>query len=176
MKRKICELILIIVFFVFQCTLGRAIAIGGVSPNFMIILPVIFGFLNGRNEGIYVGLICGLFYDLFSYDIIGFSSLTMMYAGYASGFFYQKYEEKEFILPLLLVGVSSLAFGFISFVGNFLLHNKLDVVFYIGRIVIPEVVYTVCVTLLIYQLLAFLNRHFEGNRRKRAKSFDERNI
>ena len=50
MKRKICELLLIIVFYVLQCTAGRVLAIGGISPNFLIIIPVLFGFLNGKTE------------------------------------------------------------------------------------------------------------------------------
>ena len=41
MKRKICELLLIIVFYVLQCTAGRVLAIGGISPNFLIIIPVL---------------------------------------------------------------------------------------------------------------------------------------
>ena len=58
MKRKICELLLIIVFYVLQCTAGRVLAIGGISPNFLIIIPVLFGFLNGKTEGIYTGNGC----------------------------------------------------------------------------------------------------------------------
>ena len=51
MKRKIGELILIIFFYLLQVTLGRVIAIGGIKPNLLIILPVLFGFLHGKNEG-----------------------------------------------------------------------------------------------------------------------------
>ena len=59
MKRKIGELILIIFFYLLQVTLGRVIAIGGIKPNLLIILPVLFGFLHGKNEGMYVGFFLG---------------------------------------------------------------------------------------------------------------------
>ena len=70
MKRKIGELILIIFFYLLQVTLGRVIAIGGIKPNLLIILPVLFGFLHGKNEGMYVGFFAGFFYDLFFFDKI----------------------------------------------------------------------------------------------------------
>ena len=176
MKRKICELLLIIVFYVLQCTAGRVLAIGGISPNFLIIIPVLFGFLNGKTEGIYTGFECGIIYDLFSYSIIGLSSIAMMFIGYFAGCFYQKYEEKEFLMPIAMVGAGDFIYGFLSYVVNFLLHNKLDVLYYLKRFIMPEVVYTVIVTIAIYRIIVFLNRHFEGKERKRAIEYDQGNI
>ncbi len=176
MKRKICELVLIAFFYALQCTAGRAIAIGGISPNLLIILPVLFGFLKGKGEGIYTGFVCGIFYDLFSYSILGLSSIAMMYIGYTAGYFYQKYEEREILMPIAMVGAGNLAYGFLSYVVNFLLHNKLDILYYLKRFIIPEVVYTVIVTIAIYRIIIFLNKHFEGKERKRAIEYDQGNI
>lgn len=175
MKRKICELIVIIVVYALHCTAGRVLAIGGIHPNLLIILPVLFGFLNGQAEGIYVGFFAGLFYDAYTYDIIGFSSLIMMFAGYYAGYFSQKYEEREILLPLFMVAVANLVYGFLSYVGNFLLHNRLDVWYYLRRFVLPETVYTVAVTIVIYRLVVFLNHHFTGKPRKRVTEYDQGN-
>lgn len=70
MKRKIGELILIIFFYLLQVTLGRVIAIGGIKPNLLIILPVLFGFLHGKNEGMYVGFLPDFFMIYFSRDCL----------------------------------------------------------------------------------------------------------
>ena len=51
MKRKVAEIILILLFYLIQVTFGNAIGIGGITPNLLIILPVLFGFFKGRNEG-----------------------------------------------------------------------------------------------------------------------------
>ena len=61
MKRKIGELILIIFFYLLQVTLGRVIAIGGIKPNLRINLPVVFGFLHGKNEGMSLAIYAGFF-------------------------------------------------------------------------------------------------------------------
>ena len=60
MKRKIVELIIIVILIAFQNSLGRVISLGGVMPNFMILLPVIFGYINGSKEGICTGFFAGL--------------------------------------------------------------------------------------------------------------------
>ena len=49
MKRKVAEIILILLFYLIQVTFGNAIGIGGITPNLLIILPVLFGFFKGRN-------------------------------------------------------------------------------------------------------------------------------
>lgn len=172
MKRKICELIIIIFFYLLQTTFGRYISIGGISPNFLIILPVIFGFLNGKNEGIYVGFASGFLYDLIYYNTIGFSALIFMYVGFLAGFYFQKYEESEMLFPILILFAGNVGYGFIFYIGNFLLHNKLDIVYYTTRIIIPEVVYTIFITIIIYKPMVLLNKRLDSKSRRRAKSFD----
>ena len=65
MKRKILELIIIILFYCLSVTLGRVIELGGIKPNMLIVLPILFGYLNGSNEGMFVGFFSGLIYDIF---------------------------------------------------------------------------------------------------------------
>lgn len=176
MKRKVCEFILIMLFYLFQCTLGKSLAIGRITPNFLLVLPILLGYLHGKNEGIYVGLVAGFFYDVFFNSILGFSSLVFMYAGCVSGFYYQKYEKNEMIIPLLLVGISAFSFEFLSYIGNFLLHNKLDIFYYVSRFIVPETVYTIFVTIVLYRPFIFLNEQFNSKDRRRTTNFDERSI
>lgn len=176
MKRKILELLIILIFLALQCTLGRYIAIGGIAPNLLILMPVFFGYLNGSNEGIYTGFFAGLVYDFFAYDIIGFSALAFLYIGYIAGCLYQQYEEKEILVPLCTVFLASLSFGVFSYIVNFLMQNKLDMGFYVGNIIMPETIYTVCVSLVLYPLIRPLNKLLNKRERKRVDILDERSI
>ena len=67
MKRKVAEIILILLFYLIQVTFGNAIGIGGITPNLLIILPVLFGFFKGRNEGMLVGFLSGVMFVLFRF-------------------------------------------------------------------------------------------------------------
>ncbi|MDO5403378.1 MAG: rod shape-determining protein MreD, partial [Eubacteriales bacterium] len=79
MRRKAGELLLILIFYLLQVSLGRVIAIADIVPNFLIILPVLFGFFNGKNEGMFVGFFAGVMYDIFFSGLFGFSSLVYIY-------------------------------------------------------------------------------------------------
>ncbi len=50
MKRKVAEIILILLFYLIQVTFGNAIGIGGITPNLLIILPVLFGFFKAFSQ------------------------------------------------------------------------------------------------------------------------------
>ena len=138
MKRKITELIIILFFYLMQVSVARVISIANISPNWLIILPVFFGFFCGKNDGMFAGFFAGIMYDLFYSGLFGFTAL------------YQKYEVREILIPLALVITADFGYGFISYIGNFLLHNRLNVGFFMSRFILPEVVYTALVSLIIY--------------------------
>ena len=94
MKRKITELIIILFFYLMQVSVARVISIANISPNWLIILPVFFGFFCGKNDGMFVGFFAGIMYDLFYSGLFGVTALIFIYIGYFSGFFYQKYEDR----------------------------------------------------------------------------------
>lgn len=172
MKRKIGELILILICYLLQTTGGRVFGIGGITPNFLIILPVLFGFLNGKNEGMFVGFFAGVMYDLFSSGLFGFSPLVFIYIGYFSGVFFHKYEEKEILIPLAILLVSDFAYEIMSYIGYFLLHNRLNIMFYISRVILPEIVYTLFIFIVIYKPVVFLNVKLEHKEKRRLSRFD----
>ncbi len=176
MKRKIVELILIIIFIAVQNTLGRAIRLGGVMPNFMILLPVVFGYINGCNEGMFTGFFSGLVYDAFAANMLGYSSLVFSAVGYVAGLFYNKYEESNIALPLIFTMIGDFVYETGSYVGIFLLHNDLDYGFYLNKIIIPEMLYSALVMLIIVKPLMALNPYLKSKDRRRLGEINERDI
>jgi rod shape-determining protein MreD len=176
MKRKIVELLLIIFFIALQNTLGRVIRLGGVMPNFMILLPVVFGYLNGSNEGIFVGFFAGLFYDAFSANILGYSSLVFSSVGYVAGLFFNKYEESNIALPLIFTMVGDFVFETVSYFGIFMLHNDLEYSFYLNKIIVPEMLYSALIMLIIIKPLTLLNPHLKSRDKRRLGDLNEGDI
>ena len=119
MKRKITELIIILFFYIMQVSAARVISIANISPNWLIIMPVFFGFFCGKNDGMFAGFFAGIMYDLFYSGLFGFTALIFIYIGYFSGFLYQKYEVREVLIPLALVITADFGYGFISYIGIF---------------------------------------------------------
>lgn len=165
MKRKICELLMILFFYILQVTFGRSLSIGGIKPNMLIIFPVIFGYLNGHNEGMLTGLFAGLLYDLYFSELFGFTALIYVYIGYIAGGFYQKFNENEILVPLAVLLTGDFCYGFLSYIGNFLLHNRLNVFYYISRFILPEIIYTLILTIVLYKPFVFINSKLNASDR-----------
>ena len=160
MRRKITLAVLILAVFILQGTIFQTLSIASISPNLLLILTVSFGFMRGKQEGLFVGFFCGLLIDIFyGYEnVVGFYALLYMYIGFFNGFLYKVFYDEDIKVPMLLVGVSDLAYGLVVYGIQFLLRGRLDVFVYLYRIIVPEMVYTVLITVIFYRILFWLNR------------------
>lgn len=79
-------LIIFILCFLLQAGLSPAIAIGGCSPNFLIIPVLLVALRSGHAAGGIVGFFCGLLYDLMGNGTIGCMALVFTLAALLIGF------------------------------------------------------------------------------------------
>lgn len=158
MRRKITMALLILIFIILQSTLCQEIAIASIKPNLLIILIVSFGLMRGRRTGMLTGFFCGLLADLFFESIIGFNALIYLWVGYLSGYFYRIFYDDDIKTPLFLISISDLAYGIIHYCFRFLLRGRIQFFRYLGRIILPEVFYTLILTILCYRILYWINQ------------------
>ena len=151
---------LILAVFILPGSFSQTSSLPSISSNLLLILTVSFGFMRGKQEGLFVGFFCGLLIDIFyGYEnVVGFYALLYMYIGFFNGFLYKVFYDEDIKVPMLLVGVSDLAYGLVVYGIQFLLRGRLDVFVYLYRIIIPEMVYTVLITVIFYRILFWLNR------------------
>lgn len=153
-RKYILDAILILSFFVLQTTVFKSISLAGVAPNLMLILTVLHAYMRGRTEGLLIGFICGLLCDFYS-SVIGPLAFIYMAIGFVVGHCRKFYFRDEFIIPTLLVAASNLVYGIYYYLVEFLLRGKTHFIFYFIHIILPEVIYTVLISLLVYRLLQF---------------------
>lgn len=171
MKRFVLIIILICTSFVLQGTLFGTISFGNIHPNLLLILSVSLGLMGGKKTGILVGFFSGLLMDIFMGSYIGFYALMLMYAGYISGTFNRVFYPEDIKLPMLMIGISDLVYGFFCYCFLFLLRGKLDLGYYFVHICIPECVYTLVVTIIVYPLILGLY-NLSGRRPSKGTNFD----
>jgi rod shape-determining protein MreD len=75
------------------------------------------------------------------------------------------------MLPLFLTGVCDLGFGGYLYVFRFLIRGRLEVSRYLTGIVIPEMIYTMLAAIIVYPLIAGIDRHFILTKKRRTSSF-----
>lgn len=165
MKRFAINTILILVCFLLQSTVFKAFNVNGIIPNVLVILTASCGFMQGERTGMFVGFVCGLLIDLFSFDVIGLSALLFMFLGYLNGKFHNTFYLEDIKLPLILLTCSDLFYSLFTYVCHFLLRSRFDFGFYFLNIILPELAYTVLISILIYPIILlteFLYRKYEN--------------
>ena len=158
MKRNIILFFIILCGFVFQTTLFQALSFGGISPNILIIITVSYGFMYGKKCGMVTGFLCGLLMDIFYGDVLGFYALVYLYIGAANGVFHSIFYQDDIKLPLVLILASDFVYSFTCYVLLYLLRSRFDIIFYLKHVILPDVVYTIFVTVFIYPCILLLNR------------------
>ena len=161
MLRKVCVAVLIIFCFVLQSTVFRSLAFAGIVPNLLVILTASFGFMRGENEGLLIGFFSGLLCDIFFGDVLGFYALILMYIGYLNGKFNRIFYPEDIKLPLGLIIISDISYSMTCYILLFLLQGRFNFPFYFVNVIIPEAVYTILVTCILYPIILKLNERLE---------------
>ncbi|MGI6094346.1 MAG: rod shape-determining protein MreD [Lachnospiraceae bacterium] len=170
MRRRIIMAVLILVCFLLQSTVFQWLSIGSITPNLLLILTVSFGLMRGKSSGLWTGFFCGILIDLFYGQLIGFYALIYMMAGYFTGFCYKIFYDEDIKVPMVLVAASDLIYNILIYGALFLLRGRLDFLYYLRRIIIPEILYTVLLTLLLYRLFFRINQRLQEKEIKERES------
>ncbi len=171
MKRFLVSVFLIILCFLLQTTVFHWMEFGGIVPNLMIVLTASFGFMRGEKTGLLYGFFCGLLIDIFFANVLGLNAMIYMYIGYSNGKFNRIFFPDEIKLPLILIFFSDLAYGFLYYVTLFLLRRRFQLDFYFWHIILPEMVYTILITLFLYPLILWMNNRLEDSEKRSARKF-----
>ncbi len=171
MLRKFIVALFVIVSFILQCSVFGHIAFAGIIPNMMIVLTASFGFMRGEKEGLVIGFFCGLLNDIFFGNFLGFYALVLMYIGYLNGKFSRIFYPEDIKLPLALIVTSDLSYGMLCYILLFMLRGKFQFVYYFSHVILPEVLYTIVVTLFLYPLVLKVNEKLEAREKRRAQKY-----
>ena len=158
MRRRIVLFIIITLCFLLQTTLFKTLSFANISPTLLIIAVSSFGFMRGKKEGLWVGFFCGLLID--------------MYIGFINGLFQKRFYPDDIKLPMLLIGGSDLFYNLVVYFFMFLLRGRFSFLYYLKSIIIPEFVYTMVISILLYLVFLKLNQKLEAHEKRRAKKFD----
>ena len=171
MLRKFVLFIIISICFVLQTTTFQTLSFADIGPNLLIIVVSSFGFMRGRKEGMWIGFFSGLLLDIFFGSVIGFYALIYMYIGYINGFFRKIFFPEDIKLPMILISASDFGYSMLVYLFLFFMRGKFRFGYYLIHIIIPELVYTILVTLILYFVILKINQKLEAIEKRSASKF-----
>ena len=148
--KRVIGLIAIIICFLLQSTLFHYIAFAGIVPNLMIIITSILGFMEGRTDGMLAGFLCGLLTDIFYGSVLGMNALIFLLIGYANGALNRVFYPDDIKFPLIYIAASDTACLIMTYLSGFLLRARFNIGYYFIHLMVPELIYTIVVSLIIY--------------------------
>ncbi len=161
---------LLVMTYILETTLLQHIRIGGVLPNLILVIVISFALLRGQKEGAIIGVGAGLLYDITFGFWTGGRSLTYGIIGYFCGKLNKDFYRENFILPFMCTVMSSLFINIVPLL-RFIMLGKINFAFFIKTIIIPELIYTIIVSLVIYQLTYMINEKIEIKEKRTRNIF-----
>ena len=170
-RRYIAAAVAVIFIFILQSTLFKAVSLANITPNLLVILTSSIGFMRGRKEGMFTGILSGILIDLFYCDVFGVNVLIFMYVGYINGIFNKNFLPEDVRMPLIIIGASDLIYCGAVYVLRFLFRSKLGLWGYFISIMVPETVYTVLLTIILFKPIYSVISKFDEIERRSSKKF-----
>jgi len=179
MLKNFTRLMIIIIITVLQTTIFQLININNVNPNLFIITIVSISVLRGRNEGIIYAVSFGLIQDILFGSLVGYFVLIYLLVAGVTGYLYRNFYAESVVIPLIAIGASSLGYNLIIYFTTYLLRGKIDILYYLFVIILPELTYTVVIAIVLYRLYIIYSHFiddYEKDKRKGDNDLYEGNL
>jgi rod shape-determining protein MreD len=133
-----------------QALVAPRIALGEITPDFMLILVAYFAIQRRPEQGAIVGFLVGLFQDLFNPGLLGLNALTKSLIGYGLSVVGSKAEPDNAFLLAALLAAAAVAGDFVYLLFFTGLHlGKFFILW--TTVSIPSAIYTALAGVVVYK-------------------------
>ena len=168
LKRGLVMVIIVIAAYLLQYGVFGTLPFIDTVPNVMLVVTISFAMFRGKNTGMLTGMLCGFVVDAASLSLLGYHMVIYTILGYICGFLHGVLYAEHISIPLLAAGICSFLYGCYCYIFDFLVRNRLNIGFYMKKIILPETLYTVVVMAFLYKLLEYVNKKLEESEKRRA--------
>lgn len=156
---------------VIQSTVLENISLAGIKPNLILTAVVSVSCLRNREEGAAYGFFAGLLQDCYFSNYIGCCVFLYTFIGYFCGALLKSFYRENFILPMGIAAAATLVYEFLYYIINILLSGYTNIVYFMGRIIIPETVYNALAMIVVYNIYLKANEYLEEREKYKRKVF-----
>ncbi len=158
MRRMIPTIVAVLVAGLLQAGLAPYMAIGGIVPNFFLLVVVTLALVEGPTAGSTAGFVCGLMFDALGTGPVGPMAFVLAVTGYLAGQLHENMFAEGWLLPITVLGAAALgaevAYGLIL---NLLGSGGPFWQTFVTKM-LPAAIYNTALALLVYPWLARILR------------------
>lgn len=153
--------LLIVVMFLLQMTPRVLPEVWGARPWLMVPLTVFIAMFEGPLTGGVCGAVAGFLWDMFSQRLPGFSALFLLVIGVACGLLVQVLLRNNVLSAMMLSSSVTVGYGLYQWFFCTVIWGKEDAWFVLWRLTLPDIVYTICISIILYYVLYFIAKHLK---------------
>lgn len=169
-KRVLIYFLLITGIYLLQTSFLPFLMYNAFCPNLLLILISALGFIYGSFTGMMCGLYAGLLMDSSASGPFGFYMMIFVIIGFVNGIFTNFYYDDYLTLPVILCVVSELIYNASTIFLKFIITGNVDLAYSVTRIVLPEILFSMLITMLLYQVILHFNRNLDYKEDKRGQN------
>ena len=152
----------ILLGFILQGSVLPSLALGGITPNLMLILVVASGMLDGPYVGMGVGFLTGILCDICFMDVLGFYALIYVLTGYLTGRIGALLFVEDYKYSAAAVAAADFLYTLYCFTFRFLFRNRLYAGYFFLHFGLPEILYTAILSIPLFPLIVRLHGRIRG--------------
>ena len=154
---------ILFVAFIMQTSIFPLITFLRSSPNLVLIIVFTYGLLYGENIGIIVGIVAGLLFDMYFDETFGVYVLIYSLIGYVNGSLNESFYGDSISLAMLLSIANCFVFNIYIYIIHFLLRGRFNFLYCLFNIMLPNILFTLIITIIVYKFLYDYNVIKKGN-------------
>lgn len=153
MRRALLWAAVVLTALLLQSTLFSTVTLRGAKPDLIVLITVVLAYLEGPSSGALAGFVGGMAEDFLLNQPKGITALTLTLVGYGVGMLRQYVTTPSPILPVALVGCSTviavLFYGLVAF-----LLGQLEAGFlYLVRVALLSGLYNAVLTPILFPVV-----------------------
>jgi rod shape-determining protein MreD len=137
----------------FQAAIFSSLAVGGGTPDLLLLAVVSLGLLRGSVPGAVVGFAGGLVVDLLTLETLGVTSLVLTLVGFWAGRYAETTARGRRLPVLLAVGVLTVLAGVFGFALHYMLGEDVVARQALVNALLPALVANVILALPVHALI-----------------------
>lgn len=159
--KVLIHILIIFLAFFLQTSIFPFLPFFSCSPNFLLVITFSYGLLYGEDIGIMTGLFCGFLCDMYFNGEFGLYILIYSVIGFANGMLNESFVENSIGLPMILSVINGFAYNLYIYITHFLIRKRVDLLYYFSSIILPNILFTLIVTVIFYKALFKLRSSLE---------------
>lgn len=166
MKGKILSIllsfILFLILYFLQANFFNWFTIAGIKPNLFVVFVLCTGLFGGRIVGSLLGMIYGVFLDIWIGQKIGISGILLGIIGFAGGYLDKNFSKDSKLTIILMSVGATLGYEFLQYAIRVISNNiNLELIAFF-KIIAIEIIYNGILIIILYPIIQKWGYYLEG--------------